>query len=384
MQADDYDALVSSIYASSYRAGGWDVALERLRGAFGLDAFALMRLPDRFADGGSPDLMSVGGSHVTPSAAQKYDDYYGAIDPRVQVVRRRSVNDVFLCERYFDAAYVARNEFYQDFLRPEGLRFCMGTCIRLPDGTDFALGLLRGEDRGSYDAEVQRTFKRLIGHVGQALLAQERLAQPREQAAAMAVTDAASWGLIALGVDGRFLGGNALGDTLLADARLVKIRSGALVFSHAATQSRFAAAAARCLNGGRGETFLVHSTDAGARRLTMTLQPVPSDPADRASLPGPARAPGARLVGILAPLDSRRIPSMRQLMDVFDLAPAEARLARALASGETLDGYAAANALAISTVRTQMRAVLRKTGTERQAQAVRVLNNIPALRSRSV
>ena len=384
MQADDYDALVSSIHASSYRAGGWDVALERLRGALELDAFALMRLPGRFAAVDSPELISVGGSHVTSGAAQKYDEYYGAIDPRVQFVRRGSVQEVFLCEQYFDPAYVSRSEFYQDFLRPEGLRFCMGTCIRLSDETDFALGLLRSEDRGSYSAETQRVFKRLIGHIGQALGAQERLARSDlHHGTVSAIAAAASWGVLYLGVDGRFMGGMPLVETLLADDRLVRIRSGTLVFSHAATQRRFTAAAQRCLRDRCGETFFVESTRAGARRLTMTLQPMPLDPEDRACLSESVRAPGARLVGILAPLDDRRVPSLRQLMDVFDLTPAEARLARALASGEALDKYAAANALAMSTVRTQMRATFRKTGTERQAEVVRVLNNIPSLRGRA-
>ena len=382
MQADDYDALVSSIYASSYRAGGWDVALERLRCAFGLDAFALMRMPGRFERAASPDLISVGGSHVTPGAARRYDEYYGAIDPRTQLVRQCSVNQVFLCEQHFDTAYVERSEFYQDFLRPEGLRFCMGTCIRLADGTDFALGLLRSEDRGSYSEETQRTFKRLIGHIGQALEAQERLAGLQGHVAATAIADTASWGLVTLGVGGRIMGANAMAHTLLADVRLFKSPAATLLFSHAATRARFVAAMDRCLKDGCGETFLVEATRAGARRLTMTLQPAPSDPVDRAALPDSVRGSGARLVGILAPLDCRRIPSMRQLMDVFDLAPAEARLARALASGESLDRYAAVNALAMSTVRTQMRAIFRKTETERQAEVVRLLGNIPAMRAR--
>lgn len=374
MQPEEYDSLVSGIYASSYQANGWSVAFERMRQALGLDAFALMRFPSRFAGGLSPEIICVGGTHVTPGAAQRYDAYYGAIDPRNQFVREHSIEDVFLCEQHFDPGYVSRSEFYQDFLRPEGLRFCMGTCIRLADQTDFTLGLLRSEDRGSYAAETQQVFRRLIGHLKQTLEAYERLAQAGLDSGR--VMDTISWGAVYLDKSGRFIGCNRLFDAMLVDGELVRIQAGVLNFRQAATQHRFA----RSLQANGAATFLAESASPEARRFTMTLLPVPTAGDDRTDLPPASRTAGARWVGILAPLDRRRIPSTSQLMDVFGLAPAEARLARALASGDSLGEYADANSLTMNTVRTQLRAVFRKTGTERQAQVVQVLNNIPATR----
>jgi DNA-binding CsgD family transcriptional regulator len=70
-------------------------------------------------------------------------------------------------------------------------------------------------------------------------------------------------------------------------------------------------------------------------------------------------------------------------MAVFGLAPAEARLAHSLACGEALDEYARNNTLGMSTVRSQLKAVFRKSGTERQSDLVRVLSNIPATRPQS-
>jgi PAS domain-containing protein len=382
VQPDDFDALVSSLYAASYRAGGWNVALEGLRDAFDLDAFALIRYPNAAAASDQPQVISVGGSHVSESAALRYEEYYGAIDPRTRFVRQHSVQAVFVCEQHFDPAYVSRSEFYQDFLLPEGLRRCMGTCVRLSDQTDFAMGLLRGTDRASFSSQTLLDFQRLIPHFRQALEVHERLSRSDGSALETAMK-ATSWGVLYLDGDGRYLGGNGLAEALLTDPGVAKIRAGRLVMSDARTQRRFLAALERGRQGPFAETMLIEPVSAGARRLTLTLQAMPADRADRSWLPVSYESNNARLVCILAPLDRRRVPSIRQLMDVFGLAPAEARLAHSLACGEALHDYAISNTLGMSTVRSQLKAVFRKTGTECQSDLVRVLNNIPATRPQS-
>jgi DNA-binding CsgD family transcriptional regulator len=68
--------------------------------------------------------------------------------------------------------------------------------------------------------------------------------------------------------------------------------------------------------------------------------------------------------------------------DTFGLTPAEARLAVTLASGIAVKTIAAQRKVEVSTVRTQLRSILAKTGTNRQAELVRVLLGLPAIRSR--
>jgi DNA-binding CsgD family transcriptional regulator len=86
-----------------------------------------------------------------------------------------------------------------------------------------------------------------------------------------------------------------------------------------------------------------------------------------------------------APIDDRRfaiiiivdptryVPSEKDLADLFGLSPAEARVAAALMTGESLTDIAAASAVQITTVRTQLRSILRKVGVKRQCDLVRIL-----------
>jgi DNA-binding CsgD family transcriptional regulator len=56
--------------------------------------------------------------------------------------------------------------------------------------------------------------------------------------------------------------------------------------------------------------------------------------------------------------------------------PAEARVARSLSAGETVEKIASIGDVSLNTVRSQLRCVLEKTGCHRQAEVVALLSGI--------
>jgi DNA-binding CsgD family transcriptional regulator len=68
------------------------------------------------------------------------------------------------------------------------------------------------------------------------------------------------------------------------------------------------------------------------------------------------------------------------VQSLFDLTPAEARVARGLASGRTVDQLAGDAGVSPNTVRVQVRGVLEKTGCERQTDVVALLGGLTAVR----
>lgn len=124
---------------------------------------------------------------------------------------------------------------------------------------------------------------------------------------------------------------------------------------------------------------------------TMTLLMAPAErPLQRYSVvfaslhrrsPGAVKpAAGGSVLCLVAPLDRRRFATARQLMDLFGLSAAEARLARALCHGDSLEDYAADQGLRLPTLKTQLRSIFAKTGTERQSALIRLLSGVPAIR----
>jgi DNA-binding CsgD family transcriptional regulator len=61
----------------------------------------------------------------------------------------------------------------------------------------------------------------------------------------------------------------------------------------------------------------------------------------------------------------------------FALTPAEARLAVALAAGQTLQDYAALRAVSLNAARFLLKGIFRKTGATSQAQLVATLARLP-------
>ena len=57
----------------------------------------------------------------------------------------------------------------------------------------------------------------------------------------------------------------------------------------------------------------------------------------------------------------------------FRLTPAEARIAVGIARGEALARIAEINGIAVTTARTQLKSVFKKTGTHRQAELTALL-----------
>ena len=85
-------------------------------------------------------------------------------------------------------------------------------------------------------------------------------------------------------------------------------------------------------------------------------------------------------VFILMPVAAPTAPPVELVMSLFDLTPAEARVARGLAAGKTVDDLAGDNSVSPNTVRAQVRGVLEKTGCERQTDVVALLGGLSAVR----
>ena len=77
---------------------------------------------------------------------------------------------------------------------------------------------------------------------------------------------------------------------------------------------------------------------------------------------------------VVTPVVPREVPTAEVLQALFDLTPAEARVARAIAERQTIEGIAGAHGLSQETIRSQLKAVLAKTGLGRQVDLAAMLS----------
>ena len=110
--------------------------------------------------------------------------------------------------------------------------------------------------------------------------------------------------------------------------------------------------------------------------LAPELRPNGHDPLDQAG--------AQRAIVAAVPLSVKQVldlptPSETQLRALLDLTVAEARLARLLASGDTLEVVAQKLCVKLTTARSQLAAIFSKTGIRRQAKLVAILSRIAHL-----
>jgi DNA-binding CsgD family transcriptional regulator len=170
-------------------------------------------------------------------------------------------------------------------------------------------------------------------------------------------------GLAALAVDaqGRLLYCNAAAARLLHEGRCLARRKDMLSARDGRTQEALEHLMREALSDKRGAAILSHP-GSGQRLLAIT-----------------ARLERHAAIALFV-VDPRAGADAALIAQIFGLTSAEARLASALGSGTTLGQQAAASGVSMSTVRTQLRHVLAKTGTRRQAELARLLACLPALR----
>ena len=111
--------------------------------------------------------------------------------------------------------------------------------------------------------------------------------------------------------------------------------------------------------------------DTVRRSYWVTVAPVPESSLTEA---------GPSLIVLITDPERNRAPSADQLGALFQMTSAEAHVALALCQGARVEDIAEERCVSVGTVRSQVKAVLRKTETDRQADLVRSLLAIPVLR----
>lgn len=325
------------------------------------------------------DLIGLSNDFVRDARMlEHYDAHFGKVDPRRALAGRTGPGVVIQCDEHFDSRFVARSEFYQDFLRPAGVRCSIGLCLHRTPGVDYQVGFVRSIDRGSYAPRAEQLLNALSAPLMHAVrfIEQWRSLQ-RQTHLSTAGLETAGVALLGLTVTGRVVHANAAAEALLRQGRPLQWRGQRLAAAQGREQTALVGALAVLASTGQPQTLLV-GRDGDAPHCLL-LVAAPRDEAAAADGLG-SHGDERLLLCIVSPLHTRAAPSVRQLRSLFGLTPAEARLVRALCADETPQSYADSQGVRISTVRTHMYAVFAKTGVTRQSELLRLVGSVPAAR----
>jgi DNA-binding CsgD family transcriptional regulator len=257
-----------------------------------------------------------------------------------------------------------------DMYRPLGVGWVTATAIPIPTGEKVTFVLTRRTERGPVERGVVQKLDELRPHLARSAFLSARLQLERARIASETL---AVMGLPALVLNehGKVLTANPLIEALTSYIQWRSQDRVSLKDRAADNLLRDAIAAIDVAGASSVRSFPVRDADTQAM---MVAHVVPIRLSARDIFVRCAA------VLVLTPVTLPRALPVELVQSLFDLTPAEARIARSLAAGKTVEDIASSGGVSVSTVRTQVRGVLEKTGCHRQAEVVALLSGIAAPR----
>lgn len=304
----------------------------------------------------------------SPEFAESYEEVLRripfAVNERAQRLLVHGRLGFITDDDVFSREEIAHEPVYQDILIPAGYGSGVATVVTAPTGDTTIVHCERPFAEGTVDAQAIAALDRLRPHFARAGLLGRRLAMERARAASQALE---MMGLPAavLGLRGHVLYANALFQDLIPGVFLD--RAARLALAYAPADDMLANVIA-----GFSRTDLPQPVRSvpipawrGANPMVVHLAPVRGRARDIFSFAG--------AIIVATPVVAGAGPDAGLIAGLFDLTPAEARLAAVIAGGHPPRDAALRLGVTEATARTTLKRILAKTGTRRQADLVGLL-----------
>ena len=268
--------------------------------------------------------------------------------------------------------FLSRDEWYNDFVLRCGVGDMLGAQIAGTGSHTAIFGIHEAVGQKPLGHTQARRLDRALASLSKAVDVQLKLQELGWRSAiAVRALDQLSTGVIVAHGDGRVIEMNGLAEHVIRRGDGLTVENDRLAALRVFESARLAECIAAA-TGNRGGTAtssrIVVGRNGSLRSYILTVTPLDvqfgfhDDP--------------VALILVIDP--DERSPKASDLAQYFGLSPAEGKLAVHLMSGKTMAGVSAASGVAISTLRTQLRSILKKVGAERQADLLRVLASAPS------
>lgn len=359
------DALIGQIYESALDPGLWDDTLTHITAALSpLEWDVAFLIWERQSP---PAARFVGATGLAAGIPEIYSAVYAANNPwsrRISGLRAGTVVDTddLMSREAFTAS-----PLYRDFLSRWGIERALAMVLDRRGPERLAL-VLPGPPARPVE-RLKRGLRVLAPHIQRAVRISHRVAQADLQAAAAAAAaDRAVCAILCLTPDLRIVTAN-LHVAAYETRGVIRLAAGRLAFTDPASQRQLVALA----NSSPPAGAAFATRDREGRNVAAVGARIPTQS---------ARALGGAVEGaglILSIGGSAEPPALEinRVATWYGMTPAEARLATALAAGETLQRYSAARNVTVNAARFLLKGVFRKTGVASQAQLTALLARLP-------
>ena len=362
-----YSELLGTLYAAPVDQSQWQIFLSRLCDVTHAKVGFLICSHSAL---GTLTLAS-GGWPIPPEVDRTYQEGYRYSDiVRVSLMRNPRLG-IIEVEELVPHDTLMADPMFSKIMVPFGLEY--GTCVVSSISPRFLelISLWRPTGCPWLDPGSRELLDLLIPHLKNALDIRRTLGRAEERARnAEAMLDASTTACILLNAAGRILYLNKAAQYLVAASDGICVRNDRVVpvdrWNREAFRALVDVTATADLDNPGGAISLRRSS----RKLPLQLSVTPF------RLETEHRSSARVLILATDPSQPIAFPDaiLRQL---YRLTPAETEVANGLLTGCSLEEVAALRKVSIGTIRSQMKSILGKTGTNRQGELIRLLMTLP-------
>lgn len=358
MSAYPADEAIAALYTAAVAPDQWNAALEalkRLADASAANCFVHDALTDSFIE--------YRFAGYGENWARDYAGHYHNLDLARRVLLREPAGHMHAMHRYVSESMVQKSEYYQDFYIREGLRYsCGGTLF---DGNQrLILAVHRPVGHRPYEEHTVAQLQRVLDHLPYVFRVRELAARSLVGASmSCAALDALPRAVMIVDENATIRYSNRVAGTLLDHAKDVLVRSGRLTLSDPHLARQLIQRVKRtCQPTPAIDSVPLYTVDSNGRP-SVELHIVPLNP---------SLAAGVTSAHPMAMILMRR-PFQRANWSgasarPYSLSQAEVGVAAAMAEGLTPAECASRSGVKISTVRSQIKSIMAKTGTRRMSE----------------
>jgi PAS domain-containing protein len=309
-------------------------------------------------------------------AAVDFISYYHALDPYRPLLETMPAGTWVRVSDCLPANELRRSEWYNDYLLKAGIDDGVGVRLFESASHTVLFGISHGIDQAPFTVADVSALQKLLEPLAKAArLNMELSSLGCNSTIGLCALDELAGAVIVANSNGQVINANWAAERILQRGDGLAIANGKLSPLNASDSAKLGAFIASAATD--------QKTEAAIGRMRIRRR---DDRPPYILMVAPLGADLAfygRPVAIILLVDpDERAPPERELAEFFGLSPAESRLAAALLAGKKLREIAVDSGVQLTTLRTQLSSVLRKTATTRQVDLIRVLLSVPMILSR--
>jgi DNA-binding CsgD family transcriptional regulator len=364
--------LIDGVYEASLDHRRWTAVLEHLARLYGGKAILFQQDITR----GEAAVVEFCG--FEPCYVQSYVEHFSALNPCLESRARLPAGAVATDDMLVERKVAEQTEFYNDWLRPQGLGAAVGSVLEKRPGIAVNVAILRAADRGPITPGELVFFDRVAPHLRRAFHLERELAAARiGREFALDAVDRLGNAALVVDAEGRVVHASPRAETLLRIPLFksgLGVRHGRLCGPTPADTRALIEAVRTCILNAAGVSATrpppaLHLPRPDAAPLSVVVFPL------RSGEPLDLKLPVALLL-VHAPEDAASLDCER-LARFYGLTPACGRLLAGLMSGQSLAEYAKVAGLSLNTVKTQLQRIFLETGQARQSDLMRLVLSDP-------